>query len=325
MARLPPETGLPASSVLAALDACLERSATDDELASLLASVPPERRVHVVLAGNVFVAPLRAMALAWASAPEVIVKPSRRGRVVPELLTRALQEQGGEGSVALADVLSAEPGESVHAYGSDATLEAIRGALPPGTRLWGHGHGFGFAVLDAFSPETLRGLARDVAYFDQRGCLSPRLVVWVGAEEGGAALARGLHRELEALAGELPPGGEAPEETAARRRYLATMEAVGEVFSGATATVGFQAGPEGALVPSFPRGVHAVQVSSPERACELLAPWARWVTCLGGSGAAAERVAQGMPWVRRAEPGHLQRPPLDGPVDRRNPAPLPGR
>jgi hypothetical protein len=317
MERLPPETGLPAPSVLAALDACLERSATKEELASLLASVPQARRVRVVLAGNVFVAPVRALALAWASAPEVIVKPSRRGRVVLELLTRALQEDGEEGSVALADALVAEPDESVHAYGSDAALEAIRGALPPGTRFWGHGHGFGIAALDAFSPEVLRGLARDVAYFDQRGCLSPRLVVWVGSEEDGAALARGLHEELEALARELPPGLEAPEETAARRRYLAAMEAVGDVVSGATAVVGFQAEPEGVLVPSFPRGVHVVQASGTERAYELLAPWARWVTCLGGSGAAAEQVARAIPWARRAEPGRMQRPPLDGPVDRR--------
>ncbi|MCS6901374.1 MAG: acyl-CoA reductase [Myxococcales bacterium] len=326
IARLPTETGLPAPSVLAALDACLERSATHQELTSLLASVPLEQRVHVVLAGNVFVAPVRALALAWASAPEVLVKPSHRGRVVPELLLRALQEDGGrDGSIALTESLSAKPGESVHAYGSDATLEAIQGTLPPGTRFWGHGHGFGITVLDTSSSEIVRGLARDVAYFDQRGCLSPRLVLWIGSEEGGVALARKLHGELEVLARELPPGREAPEETAARHQYLAAMEAVGDIFSGATAVVGFQSGPEGLIVPSFPRGVHTVQISSPKRARELLAPWAQWITCLGGNGAAAEQVAQGIPWARRAAPGHMQRPPLDGPVDRRHPAPSPGR
>jgi hypothetical protein len=110
------------------------------------------------------------------------------------------------------------------------------------------------------------------------------------------------------------PGGEAL--SPARRRYLAAMEAAGFALEGPT-VVGFQSEPEGLVLPPEPGILHIAQVSSVERAAALLAPWARWVTCLGGEGSAADHLAAILPRARRAAPGWMQRPPLDGPVDRR--------
>lgn len=319
LTRLPDETGLPAAHVARALALCLERSASDDELTALCASAPLAPRAHVVLSSNVFVAPVRALALAWASAPEILVRPSRRAPVIPELLARALQEQGkSSGSFALVRSLDVAPGEVVHAYGSDETIAALRATLPPGARLWGHGHGFGVAVVDPRMDEPMtQSLAHDVALFDQRGCLSPRLVLCVGDERASEAWSAALHRALERAAEPLPPGDIERAEVAARQDYVATMEAVGSVFSGPTAVVGHQHRPEAVRLPSFPRAVHVASAPTPDDAAALLAPLARWVTCVSGSGNMLETLATAAPRARRARLGRAQNPPLDGPVDLR--------
>ncbi len=313
--RLPPETGLSAGEVAEALALCVEREASEGELSSLLAWAPPERRVHVVLAGNVFVAAVRALALAWASAPSVALKPSRRGPVMPGLLLRALDEAGGEGEVALVDALAVAPGECVHAYGSDATIEAIGAALPAGARLWGHGHGLGVLVAEQEPPGAF---LRDIELLGQQGCLSPRLLLLVAGEAAAAGHARGLAGALGAR------GWRHGADAGPRRAYVDAVAAVGEVFEAGGFVVGHQHEPAGLLLPPGPGVLHVVSVSSAIRARELLAPWARWVTCLGGVGAAADQVFEAVFTARRAAPGYMQRPPLDGPVDLRTRPPSAG-
>lgn len=310
---LPQETGWPERDVRRALELCVEREASEDELGRLLASVPEERRVHVVLAGNVFVAAVRAVALAWASAPEILVKPSRRGKVFPRLLQRALASSPGEGHLTLVERLDVAPEDAVHAYGSDAALASLRAALPPGTRCWGHGHGFGVLAGDASL--DLDALALDLNLLLQQGCLSPRLLFLIGEED-----------EIRALAGRIPAlwSGPPPEPSAAVREYIDTLQAAGEIVQGPSFVLGLQGDPEGLLLPPSAGMLHVVQVSTVQRACELIEPWARWVTCLGGSGGLAEALARMLPAARRAAPGCMQRPPLDGPVDLRTSAPVPG-
>lgn len=319
LTRLPAETGLPAAHIARALARCVERSATDEQLTALCASVPLAPRAHVVLSSNVFVAPVRALALAWASASDIQVRPSRRAPVIPELLARALREQENTvGSFALVPSLDVAPGEVVHAYGSDETIAALRATLPPGARLWGHGHGFGVALAEpSMNEPTTLALAHDVALFDQRGCLSPRLVLCVGDERASEAWSAQLHRALERAAELLPLGHIDRAEQAARQDYVATMEAVGSVFPGPTAVVGHQHRPDAVRLPSFTRGVHVVSAPTLDEAAALLAPLARWVTCVSGSGNMLETLATVAPRARRAGLGRAQNPPLDGPVDLR--------
>lgn len=311
--KLPQEIGWSEASVLDALRYCVETQASEDELMALLASVPQERLVHVVLSSNVFVAAVRAVALAWASAPQIRIKPSRRERLFPSLLIRALHEQGGEGEVSLVDALDVREDEAVHVYGSDSTIEVIRAELPLGARLWGHGHGFGVLVSDAPLPED--SLAADLNLLEQRGCLSPRVLLWVGNEDDARAQASQIPRLFtDRSAGDL----------AARRSYIETMQAVGEVFQRGPFAVGFQSEPDALLLPPEPGMLHVVQVSSVTRACELLLPWARWVTCVGGPVTLTRQFSQVIPKARRATPGFMQRPSLNGPVDLRTQAPIPG-
>lgn len=313
MERLPSEIGWSPTSVSNALRFCVETQASDDELVSLLASVPEERVVHVVLSSNVFVAAVRAIALAWASAPVVRVKPSRREPIFPEVLLRAIHEQdgeGGEGEITIVDSLCVGKNEAVHVYGSDRTIQQICANLSHETRVWGHGHGFGILVADRLLLQ--QALADDLNLLEQRGCLSPRILIWIGEEEGAQTQA---FRALE-LFSERDPG-----DLAARRLYIETMHAVGEVFQRGSWGVGVQYDPHSVLLPPEPGMLHVVQVPSMERARELLVPWGRWVTSIGGEAHLTEQIGREIPWARRALPGYMQRPSLDGPVDRRTQAP----
>ena len=88
---------------LTALSRRLGRPATlddipDAELDALIAGVTPRERVHVILSPSVFVAPLRAIALAVASSDHVTVKPSKR----EPHFAHALIEAWGDSRVGLA-------------------------------------------------------------------------------------------------------------------------------------------------------------------------------------------------------------------------------
>jgi hypothetical protein len=72
------------------------------------------------------------------------------------------------------------------------------------------------------------------------------------------------------------------------------------------------------LVPPVGRNVHVTCVTAPEPALRELGPA---VTAVGTAGppTLAERVLTVLPQARISPLGTMQRPPFDGPVDRRVP------
>ncbi len=84
------------------------------------------------------------------------------------------------GTVPVEEALFAEA-DCVTATGTDETLAAIRQRLPQHVRFLGHGHriSFGYLTRDSLTHAQARLLAqqaaRDVAAWDQQGCLSPHL------------------------------------------------------------------------------------------------------------------------------------------------------
>src|ERR1700722_15034355 len=76
-----------------------EREATEEELNALVDAAGDARHVHVVLSANVFVAALRALALARAAAAHVSVRPSPRDPI----LARAIVEMAGDPRVGRSD------------------------------------------------------------------------------------------------------------------------------------------------------------------------------------------------------------------------------
>ncbi|WP_029008396.1 acyl-CoA reductase [Azospirillum halopraeferens] len=89
--------------------------------------------------------------------------------------------------------------DTVLAYGSTASLEALRARVPVTTRFLPYGHKISFALVShaALDPHTVRatarGVAHDVARWDQQGCYSPHVVY---VERGGGVDPRGFARHL---------------------------------------------------------------------------------------------------------------------------------
>lgn len=309
----------------------LELAPTERELEALVRwaarpSVPA--RCHVVQSANVPTAALRALALGAAVSPRVLVRPSRREPVLAERLARALAAPvevptGASLEVRLVTELSPSPGDEVHLYGRDETVAAL--ALGHEGRVLRMGSGLGLAAvslgdeLDA----AAAGLALDVVLFDQRGCLSPRVVFVEGERERALAFAGALVTELEGW-GRRAARGELDVETRAElRRWADALRATGELFEvagGLAGLVGVSGldGPAALAVPPAARAVLVARVSSPAEARSLAAPLGRLVTIVGGHGALSVALAALSPGARVAALGAMQRPPLDGPVDARH-------
>jgi hypothetical protein len=311
-AELGVATGLSPEGVELALVECLETNVTDAELAGFCAGVEPARRAHVLLSANVFVAAHRAVALGLAGSASVQVRPSRREPVFARLLAEAAPR--------LFDVvteLAPEPGDAVFAYGADETLETVRTTLPPGISFHAHGSGFGVAVVDAShaTRETARALALDVAPFDQRGCLSPRMLIFVGSDAEACVFAELVAAELATLAERVPLGTLDPDEAADVARFRDAVTYAGRALSAGPGWVAVVA-PEALVAAPVGRNLALVPSNAPER---LLAPHASSIAALGYATSAllVERVSEALPFARSSALGRMQRPPFDGPVDRR--------
>jgi Acyl-CoA reductase (LuxC) len=316
--RLPATSGLSPEGVTRALERHLETAASDTQIQQLVAACPPATRCHVVLAANVCTAPLRALACALACSEDVTLKPSRRDPVVAELLVAGLQD---ELRVRLAERVTPRPGEALHVYGSDATIETLRRTAAQGVRFWGHGTGLGVAVVSAYVDleDAAARFATDLIAFDGQGCLSPR-IVWVEGDAARAeAFARAAHEAL--LAEAVPRGPLSGDDASALARYRRTMMAIGEVLDGPDHLLALDPGED-------PGEAQAAVAVGPALRCAVVAPshdgrlgaLASRVAAVGvaGEGALADAVFRQAPRARQSTLGAMQSPPLDGPVDRRN-------
>jgi len=305
-------TRLSAEGIELGLAECLETEPTDDDLAALFASVRPAARTHVLLSGNVFVAAHRAIAIALAASERVVVRASRREPHFARLLAEA-----APGLFELVTELEPARGDALWAYGGAETLEALRAGLPHGVELFAQGPGFGVAVLEAsfISVENARALALDIVRFDQRGCLSPGSAIVVGDADDALAFGRLLASELESLGREIPLGPLEPEELAAVRRHRDTMAyARTELW----ASPGYVAtGSSNELNPA--PGGRALEIVATTDPVALLLPRVSEITALGMAvgESLARALDQALPGARKSALGRMQRPPLDGPADRR--------
>jgi hypothetical protein len=306
-------SGLSREGVELALTEHLETTIAADDLGSLLAAVEVASRCHVIASANVCTAALRAIALALAAAPVVTIRPSRREPGLAPILAREL-------GITITHGFDWAPGDAVHAYGSDGTIASVRASAAPGVLVQGHGTGLGIAIVSSGVDldEAARALAADVIPFDQRGCLSPRFALVEGDADRAAAFAAALHAALSDLGAHVPRGALDEATRAAVALYSAAIDAVGERFAGPDHLVGLDPSPRALPLPPAARVVHVVPAGAID-AARLLGPWARFITTVGeaGPGALREAAFALAPGARSAKLGRMQRPPLDGPVDRR--------
>ncbi|MFO0755902.1 MAG: acyl-CoA reductase [Byssovorax sp.] len=311
-------SGLSVEGVELALTRHLETSISAPDLDALLAWCGESPRAWVVLSANVCTAALRAVALALATSPSVRLRPSRREPGLAPLLARELAARGLD--VALVEQLDPAPGDEAHAYGSDESLQAIARALPPGVRFRGHGTGLGVAVIgqDAGQEEAALALAGDLVAFDQRGCLSPRVALVDADERWITSFFDVLHRTLLDHGARVPRGPLDEATRSALALHRASAEAIGEVRAGPHHLLALDLAPRALLLPPAARVLGVVRASA-GTAGALLGPIARHVTTVGSMGgdALVDAVRALAPGARAATLGEMQRPPLDGPVDRR--------
>jgi len=165
---------------------------TPDALEALCSRELAGRRVRVLLAASVATAPLRALALPLLrGAASVTVKPSRHQPRFAPLLTDGLAPD--------------DAFDHLVAYGSDETLATLRASLPPDVTFEGRGHGFALSIVRSTDHALAAArVAEDIAWYDQRGCLSPQAVIVTGGDP--MAFAEHLHRALTEVARRLPPG-----------------------------------------------------------------------------------------------------------------------
>jgi hypothetical protein len=323
-AELRAVSGLSPEGIELALTEHLETDPAPADLDALLSTVGAAPRCHVVLSANVCTAALRAIALAVATAPAACIRPSRRDPVLAAILVRALSADphfaAAGGSIArVADVAPA-PGDELHVYGTDQTVATLTTSATPGVIVRGHGTGMGLAViglavdLDAAAD----AVARDTIAFDQRGCLSPRMVLIEGDADRASAFAAALDRRLAAHGARVPRGPLDPDTAAAVTRYRSMLDALGEALAGPDHLVGLDPSPRALVLPPAARVLHVVPATA-ATAPALLAPWAGFLTTIGSDddGDLARAVAGCANGARRARLGRMQRPPLDGPVDLR--------
>jgi len=317
-------TGLSVEGVNVGFDRHLELDPTDAEVDALVAGAGAAKHVVVILSANVFVAALRAIAIARAASPSVVVRASRR----EPHFARALVKAAGDAGIALMEepedsdardgtALGRIFGGEVHVYGRDSTIAAVRARVGERIRVRGHGAGMGVAFVSARAAlaDAARALADDVIAFDQRGCLSPR-VAFVEGEDRCGAFARALDAALADGGVRVPRGLVHEDERSDLARYVATMEFAGRVHAGPAHTIGVASLGAPLLIPPPGRNVHLVPVRSLEEARGLLAEIAPVIVSLGADDPEDARAIAPV-HARVSALGEMQRPRLDGPVDRR--------
>ncbi|HXO21689.1 MAG TPA: acyl-CoA reductase, partial [Thermoanaerobaculia bacterium] len=229
-----------------------------------------------------------------------------------ERAVAALTWRGGEAEIEAPLLAGAR---TILAYGEHAMIEDLERRAPG--KVLGYGPKISLAAVGsgAALERAAEGLARDVALFDQRGCLSIAAVYTTG---DALELARLLAEALARLARQWPPG---PLDAAAvavqqvrleaEMRGLAPPGLAARPLAQGTVIVE----PEPTLQPS--PGLRTVRIhplADFARLPAILAPWRgrlQGVAMAGIAGEEARQLAAGLTALgvsRLAEPGELQSP-----------------
>lgn len=204
----------------------------------------------------------------------------------------------------------------VLAYGDAEAVASLERRAPPGRVVaYGPRTSLAVAARGADPAAVAPGLARDVALFDQRGCLSIAAVYVEGSEEEAATLARKLAVELGRLARRWPPGAADPASAGAVQQVRAEAELRGldrvEVAPElAAGTVLVEPSPSFQPTPGL-RTVRIHPLTDLARLPELLAPWRgrlQGVALAGTPAATLPAALRDLGVSRITPPGELQHP-----------------
>ena len=301
----------------------------------------------VVLASNLPALAVQPLVAALAARRPVLLKsPSAEPSFAPAFVDALVERlppladavaaavwPGGDGAVETPLLGRAAV---VVAYGDEPALADLErrsreAGGPRGARFVGYGPKTSLAAVgrDADLPAAAVGIARDVALFDQRGCLSVAAVYVEEEREGGARrsrrLADALAEELRGLARRWPPGpverpgGRADAAAVQQVRAEARMRGLYRPGgrSGDPGETGLTAGtvliePEPEMLPT--PGLRTVRVhplAPLDSLPAVLQPWRGRLQGAALAGASAGRLGPGLRRLgisRVTAPGELQSP-----------------
>jgi hypothetical protein len=318
LCRLSPE-GLAAG--LAAVLGGVRREPAAAVFAAAEGRTAPEDPVLVVLASNLPALAVQPLLPALALRRPVLLKsPSAEPLFAPAFLTALIRREPRlEGCVAAAawpggdarleaPVLAAAG--TILAYGDAPALADLEKRAPG--KVIGYGPKTSLAVVgeEIDLDHVAEGLARDIALFDQRGCLS---IVSVYTTVDAEALAARLERALEERAQAWPPGPADPAVQAGVQQLRLEAEMRGLRSSRLPLTVGT------ILVDSDPAfrpspGLRTVRIQplpDLEHLPAVLAPWRGRLQGAALAGEVAWRLESALNALgisRCAAPGELQSP-----------------
>jgi hypothetical protein len=302
-----------------ALSECLESDVPRGTLSSLARRASRVSRAHVLLSANVFVGAFRAIALALCQSPRVMVRASRRAPTMAQLLHR-----GSNGAFDLVESLSPEPGDHVWAYGADETLASFSRTLLPGVHFHGHGSGMGVAVFRDSSDmrkselsAAADALARDIAAFDQRGCLSPRILFVEGSRSFSESVCDLLVDSLTRIEEQIPRGRLSDAEKADALWHESTIRFVGSAVKAGQGWLYLD--PENDRITVPPVGRY-LNVTVTDNVAPLITRIQGPITSVGffNPGPLEGLLRESIGERRYVEVGQMQTPAFDGPVDKRS-------
>lgn len=339
-------TGLSIPMVRWAIRATLDTVRADPMLALVrqaqaagLHTRDPIAMLSVVLAGNVFTASVRGIAVPLLFGVPVLVKASSSETIFPAMLRDALR--AADSRLGAAMDLVAFPGgdvrceaalvdlaEAVSVYGADETVAAMAKRLGD-TRLLAHGHGVSVAycgidgLANAHVEDTIAALALDICAYDQRGCLSPQLVYVQSApalsvEEFGQRLA---NEGLGPLGRTLPRGPLPISVGAAQAQWRGLAEVEGILSRGDSYAVAIRAPRPIRWSPAY-RNVSLVPVRGPDEALGEMESLGASLKCVGADPGSLDELRaritrSDMLSAYACAIGTMQTPPLDAPADGR--------
>lgn len=283
----------------------------------LAVAVPPRTILHVV-SGNTPHAALQTILRGLLLGSHNFLKLPAGGLAEIESFCRALHAEMSA-RVEVSRELRAEWMEQADAwivFGSDRTVEELRGKCPAGKMFQAHGHRVSFGVVfDDTDFASCDAAARDASLFEQQGCLSPHVFYVAGnPREWAGRLAAAMRRHCE----QYPPPPAPPAVRAAIAGVRADFEFCAasnpgiQVWksSGSTDwTVLFDPDAKFAVSP-----LHRVVFVKPlpENPAPHLAGVARWIGTIGVWPATPENAARLAPLgaSRICPLGRMQRPPF---------------
>ena len=343
IAEIARSTGFSVAMLDESIDALL-KPFTRDALSTLAARVLANgnndrpKTVGFIAAGNVVGAGIHEIAIALIAGARIAIKTASAEPIFFAEFARTIAEIDCDADARIevlhwgrerADLTAAliANSELVVAYGNDATIGALR--RPD---VIGFGSRVSAAVaavesIDCLEVERVaKLLARDVALFEQLGCLSPHQIFVLGSEESAArTFAIAMAHALEDIGKSMPPAQlqirDASEIRGVREhaRWRAIAGDAVELFegNGLEWTLVFErraeAGASFKISPAF-RTVHATAVRNLAELRACLAGVAARIEAMAvagdGSGGIRSAIAKmGIPYV--CAPGEMQSPPLE--------------